>query len=371
MTPGRWPTYDPSNRGQGVLVIYTGGTIGSVPCDPTDPKSPLVVVDWSEFRRRTSSLSERLADGSPNYRYIGFNVDGCSIEPLDSCNIGPEHWIQIARIIEQNYARYTGFVVLHGTDTMVYTASALSFMLDNLAKPVILTGALRSHLTNVRNDGLQNLLTALILANPEHSGLPIVPEVGVFFNRYLLRGNRARKVNASGFDAFQSPNYPPLAVAGESIVVDRRVIRSVAPHASLRLRTNLETNVVAISFFPGIQHSSLLADILRDENLRGVVLMAYGAGTVPATPSVLREIEAAVRRGVIALAVTQCGGGQVDLERYEASTRLLDAGVLSGVDITPEAALVKLMVLLGDKNLSLGDIRNLVRQDIAGEQTVA
>ncbi len=371
MTSSQWPVSDPSNRGHGVLVIYTGGTIGSVPRDPTDPGSPLVVVDWPEFRRRTSSLSEKLADGSPNYRYIGFNVDACSLEPLDSCNVGPEHWVQIAQVVEQNYFRYNGFVVLHGTDTMVYTASALSFMLHGLARPVILTGALRSHLTNVRNDGLQNLLTALMLANPKYTGLPVVPEVGVFFNRHLLRGNRARKVNASGFEAFQSPNYPALAVAGESIVVDRRVVRSVAADAVLRVRTKLETNVVAISFFPGIQHSSLLADILRDRNLRGVVLMAYGAGTVPATPSVLREIETAVKRGVVALAVTQCGGGRVDLERYEASARLLDAGVLSGADITPEAALVKLMVLLGDKSLRPDDVRNLIRQDIAGELTVA
>lgn len=321
------------------------------------------------FRRRTSSLSERLADGSPNYRYIGFNVDGCSLEPLDSCNIGPGQWVQIARVTEESHDRYAGFVVLHGTDTMVYTASALSFMLENLARPVVLTGALLSHLTSVRNDGLQNLLTALMLANPACTGLPLVPEVGVFFNRHLMRGNRARKVNASGFEAFQSPNYPVLAVAGESIVVDRRVVRPAAGNQRLRVRTRLETNVVAIHFFPGIQQGSLLADILRDENLKGVVLMAYGAGTVPGSDSVLREIEAAVRRGVVALAVTQCGGGRVDLERYEASARLLDIGVLSGADITPEAALVKLMVLLGDQTLSPDRVRQLLQHDIAGELT--
>ncbi|MBM3314130.1 asparaginase, partial [candidate division WOR-3 bacterium] len=233
---------DPANRGSGVLVVYTGGTIGSVPRDPTEPRSPLVVVDWEEFRRRTSSLSERLSDGSINRRYIGFNVDACSLQPVDSCNIGPSNWVDLAQVIADHYDRYEGFVVLHGTDTMVYTASALSFMLENLAKPVVLTGAQLSHLGNVRNDGLQNLLTSLLIANPRYSGLPVVPEVSIFFHDALLRGNRSRKVSSSGFEAFQSPNYPRLAVAGESIVVDRRVVRPV-PEGALRLRSRLQPNV--------------------------------------------------------------------------------------------------------------------------------
>ncbi len=146
MNDDKWPAYDSANKGEGVLVIYTGGTIGSMPRDPGDPQSPLVTVDWAEFRRRTSSLNDRLADGSRNLRYIGFNVDGCSMRPLDSCNIGPGYWVEVSRVIEQSYDRYEGFVVLHGTDTMVYTASALSFMLEGLGKPVVLTGAQRSHL---------------------------------------------------------------------------------------------------------------------------------------------------------------------------------------------------------------------------------
>jgi L-asparaginase len=361
--------YDAANSGSGVLVIYTGGTIGSMHHDPQNPRSPLVVVDWAEFRKRTSSLSERLADGSVNTRYIGFNVDGASLEPLDSCNIGPWYWVELARIIDESYDRYEGFVVLHGTDTMVYTASALSFMLEGLGKPVVLTGAQRSHLANVRNDALQNLLTALLIANPKHSGLPAVPEVSIFFHEELLRGNRSRKVNASGFAAFKSPNYPPLASAGESIVVDRRVLRP--PGSGLRLRSHIEPNVASVIFFPGIQEASILQDVLSDSKLKGVVLMTYGAGTVPSDPRVLDPIAAAVKRGVVAIAVTQCGGGRVELERYEASTRLLEAGVVSGRDITPEAALVKLMVLLGDPALSPADVRRLLSQDLAGELTVS
>jgi L-asparaginase len=359
---------DPGNRGSGVLVVYTGGTIGSMPRDPRDPKSPLIVVDWAEFKSRTSSLSERLSDGSTNTRYIGFNVDAASLEALDSCNIGPDYWVKVARIIEESYDRYEGFVVMHGTDTMVYTASALSFILEGLGKPVVLTGAQRSHLANVRNDALQNLLTSLLIANSKHSGLPVVPEVSIFFHEELLRGNRSRKVNASGFAAFKSPNYPPLASAGESIVVDRRVLRP--PGTGLRLRSHIEPNVASVIFFPGIQEATILQDVLADPRLKGVVLMTYGAGTVPSDPRVLDPIAAAVKRGVVAIAVTQCGGGRVELERYEASSRLIEAGVVSGRDITPEAALVKLMVLLGDPDLSPAEVQQLLSQDLAGELTV-
>uniref|UniRef100_A0A7C4CDM5 asparaginase n=1 Tax=candidate division WOR-3 bacterium TaxID=2052148 RepID=A0A7C4CDM5_UNCW3 len=361
--------YDRENRGEGVLVIYTGGTIGTMHSRPLDPTSPLTVVSWQEFRRRTSSLSARLADGSPNPRYIGFNVDGCSLTPVDSCNIGPDYWVEIARVIHDSYEHYDGFVVLHGTDTMVYTASALSFMLEGLDKPVVLTGAQLSHLANVRNDALQNLLTALMIASPASSGLPVVPEVSIFFHEVLLRGNRSRKVTSSGLAAFASPDYPPLATAGETIVVDRRVIRP-AGTGGLRLRSRLDPNVISVIFFPGIQESSILETLLSTPTLRGVVLMTYGAGNAPDDERVLGPIAAAVKRGVVAVAVTQCTGGRVELGRYEASARLLEVGVLSGHDMTPEAALVKLMVLLGDENLSPADVLNLVGQDLAGELSV-
>lgn len=364
-----WHRYDDGNSRQGVLVVYTGGTIGSMQRDPGDPTSPLEVVDWAEFRSRTSSISARLADGRPNPRFIGFNVDGCSVTPVDSSDIGPEYWVEIATVIAESYDHYVGFVVLHGTDTMVYTASALSYMLRGLAKPVILTGAQIPHLQSVRNDALQNLITALLIANPAYSGLPVVPEVAVFFHEHLLRGNRARKVHASGFGAFESPNWPVLGTAGESIVIHQQNLRSMPAEARLEARLRLETNVAAAYLFPGIQSGEVMGHILADRNLRGVVLLAYGAGTMPDDERLLGAIEAAVRRGVVAVAVTQCGAGRVHLRRYRASARLRQAGVISGVDITPEAALVKLMVLLGDRSLSTGEVREWMQRDLAGEMT--
>ncbi|MFO7675586.1 MAG: asparaginase [bacterium] len=362
---------DPDNRGEGVLLIYTGGTIGSMPSDPEDPDSPRVAVPWPEFRRRTPALNRRLADGAPNPAWIGFNVDAYWTEPRDSCNVGPQQWVELARVIEAGHDRYEGFVILHGTDTMAYTASALSFMLENLAKPVILTGAQRSHLFNARNDATQNMISALMLANPGYARLPVIPEVAIFFNRTLLRGNRARKVNATGYDAYQSPNYPPLAIAGERITVDPLLLRRRPAERRLRVRATLEPNVVPASFFPGIQDGRMLGSILDDPNLRGVVLLTYGAGNIPTSPAVLDAIRRATGRGVVALAVTQCGGGRVDLGMYETSVKLIDAGVVSGVDVTPEAALTKLMVLLGDPDLGPADAARLAQQDLAGEQSLS
>jgi L-asparaginase len=368
--PGRGG-YDENNRGEGVLLIYTGGTIGSMPRDPDDPDSPRSAVDWRSFRSRTPALNRLLPNGDPNPAYIGFNVDAYWTEPLDSCDIRPAQWLEIARVIEESHDRYEGFVLLHGTDTMAYTASALSFMLENLGRPVVLTGAQRSHLFNARNDALQNMLTALMIANPGYSGLPVIPEVCIFFNRKLLRGNRARKVNATGYDAYESPNYPPLAVAGERISIDPLLLRPEPGDRKLRVRSTLEPNVVPLSFFPGIQDGVVLDSVLGDPNLRGVVLMTYGAGNVPTSERVLNAIRTATERGVVMTAVTQCGGGRVELGMYETSARLMDFGVVSGVDITPEAALTKLMVLLGDPDLTPSEAARLAQQDLAGEQSLS
>ena len=206
MSEGKFVTgYDAENKGHGVLVIYTGGTIGSMPKDPEDPESPQVVVSWDKYKELTPQLNEK---------FLGFNVDSYSTEPLDSCNVGPIEWAEMVNVIKQSYKKYEGFVILHGTDTLVYTASALSFMLMNLDKPVIITGAQIAYLFNVRNDGFQNMISAIQIANPRFSKIPCVPEVCIYFNGALLRGNRTRKLNASGFDAYKSANYPPLASLG-------------------------------------------------------------------------------------------------------------------------------------------------------------
>lgn len=354
--------YDNENKGYGVLVIYTGGTIGSMPKDMDDPDSPQVVVDWQTYKKLSPELEEEK---------LKFNVDAYSTEPLDSCNIGPFEWREMAKVIFDSYQKYEGFVILHGTDTMVYTASALSFMLQNLSKPVVITGAQMSYLFNVRNDGLQNMISALHIANPSFSKIPTIPEVCIYFGGKVLRGNRAKKLNASGFDAYNSPNFKYLAVVGESILVDTNILRKPNPSKLLTLKSKLETNVVAINFFPGIQDGRVLEGILKDDKLKGVVLMAYGAGNIPTKKEVLDLIKEGTNKGVVFLNVTQCGGGKVELGMYDTSAKLIDVGVVSGVDITSEAALVKLMVLLGDEDLTPHQVALEVQKNIAGEQSIS
>lgn len=352
------------NSNKGVFVIYTGGTIGSMPKDPNDPESPQVVVPWEKY----VELTPQLQPGAKEH--IGFRVDSYSTTPLDSCNIGPKEWREMAEVIKKNYDDYEGFVILHGTDTMVYTASALSFMLQNLGKPVVITGAQLAYLFNPRNDGFQNMVGALMLANPAYSRIPIIPEVCIYFNGNLLRGNRCRKLHASGFNAYQSPNYPPLGMAGESINVDKRLIRKV-PSKAFSIKTRMETNVVAINFFPGIQDSDILKNILADAKLKGIVLMAYGAGNIPTKKEVMDLVKSVTDKGIVVLDVTQCGGGKVELGMYDTSAQLLDIGVVSGVDITPEAALTKLMYLLGDEDMPKSEVALRVQQNISGEQSLS
>ena len=353
---------NPENKG--VFVIYTGGTIGSMPKDPNDPDSPQIVVDWETFMKQ-----DKAQDFTEEK--LGFRLGSYSTQPLDSCNIGPAEWKEMADAIKKNYNDYEGFVILHGTDTMVYTASALSFMLQNLAKPVIITGAQLAFLFNPRNDGFQNMLTALLIANPNYTKIPVIPEVCIYFSGKLFRGNRARKINASGYDAYQSPNYAPLAIAGESIQVDERLIRKIPQNKAFTTQTKLEKNVVAVNFFPGIQDGEILQKILTDKALKGVVLMAYGSGNIPTKHEIMQLLKETTARGVVAYVVTQCGGGKVELGMYETSALLLEAGVVSGVDITPEAALTKLMVLLGDEDMNVHDIALRTQQNLAGEQSLS
>lgn len=349
-----------SKRNKGVFVIYTGGTIGSMPKDPNDPESPQVVVPWDRFMTLT-----------PELQSLGFRVECWSFpEPLDSCNIGPAEWRMMAEKIKEKYEQYEGFVILHGTDTMVYTASALSFMLVNVAKPVIITGAQRAHLFQLRNDALQNLVTALEIANPAASRIPVLPEVCIFFRDTVLRGNRCRKIDASGYSAYESPNYPHLGTAGDKIHIDERLIRPL-PTQPFRIRPRMNTNVIAFDVFPGIQESLMAKRILEDPTIKGVVLRSYGSGNIPTKPEFLKPFYKATERGVVILNVTQCVSGMVELGLYETSAKLLDVGIVSGLDITPEAALCKLMVLLGDEDLSIKDVADKVQEALAGEQTLS
>ncbi|MES2441197.1 MAG: asparaginase [Pseudomonadota bacterium] len=347
---------------KGVFVIYTGGTIGSMPKDMNDPDSPQVVVSWNEFMSRTPELSEET---------IGFRIDSWSFpDPLDSCNIGRAEWQMMADKIGEKYKEYEGFVILHGTDSMVYTASALSFMLANLAKPVVITGAQRAHLFQVRNDALQNIITAVQLANPAASRLPTIPEVVIAFGQDVLRGNRTRKKDANGYAAYQSPKFPPLAKVGANIVVDETRILPL-PDKAFYVRRNLDERVITFDVFPGIQHSKFAAKLLSDADLRGVVVRAYGAGNIPTDPKFLAQFEAATKRGVTVLNVTQCTEGRVELGLYETSNLLLSIGMVSGTDLTPEAALVKLMIGLGDEDINDDPyaLRDFLQTSQAGEQS--
>lgn len=354
----------PSPKGKGVLIIYTGGTIGCIPSDPSDPKnSPLVVAKWSVLEEQLPSLAILKKE---------FPVEVYPFEPaIDSTNMKPKYWQLMAEVIEQNYEKYDGFVILHGTDTMAYTASALSFMLVNLNKPVIITGSQLPIAGRPRNDGEQNLMTAIMIANGAYYGLPIVPEVCVFFRDKLLRGNRTRKVSADGYAGFDSMNYPALGDAGEHIVINANLLRS-PPAGHFHVRKRLDENVINFSIFPGVQESPLLREVIRLDGLRGMVLQTYGTGNAPTEEVFLDTIEeASTKRELVVLDVTQCNEGAVELGTYETSMSLLERGVVGAADITPEAAMCKLMVLLGNEDLKFDTIRELVQQNIAGEQSLS
>ena len=344
----------------GVLVIYTGGTIGSAPKDPEDPESPQVVRPWNELK-----------SASPNLGLLGYPVDAVSfVEPLDSCNVGPPHWRTMVSIIEQNYNTYTGFVILHGTDSMVYTASALSFMLLDLAKPVVLTGSQVAGIVNPRNDAHQNMITALVLANPSANGLPPIPEVVVAFGNIFSRGNRAKKMDVVGYQGFRSPNYPCLGQAGEFVTLERKHLRPV-PDTDLQVFKKLDTNVIMLEVFPGMQHSPILANILKDETLRGVVLKSYGAGNIPTDPGFLDLFARFIGRGGVVVNVTSVPQGEVVMGLYETSQVLLDRGIIGGFDLLPEAAMCKLMMLLGQHEDDVQRVKSLMQRSLAGEQSLS
>lgn len=334
-----------------ILVIYTGGTIGSKPKDP-DPDSPQVVVSWGEF-----------IVSVPSYEKLGFAVDHVTLDPpLDSCNVGPYEWRFMVDAIEKDYDKYAGFVILHGTDTMVYTASALSQMLRNLSKPVVLTGAQRSAMVDpVRNDAVQNFMTACLIANPEYANLPVIPEVVIYFGGLILRGNRTVKRDTAGYTAYETPNMAPLGEAGESIKIDTALVRAM-PVGRFYARKRLDTHVLPILVYPGIQETDQVRRQLEDPEIKAAVVMSYGSGNIPTKPEFLRIFEEARARGVVIANVSQCHRGPVELGIYETSAALLEAGFVSGFDMTLEAAQTKLMTLLGE--VDTGDLDPDERQQV-------
>ncbi len=351
---------------QGVLIIFTGGTIGSAPRDRDDPESPQVVVGFDELVEATPEL-ERLKERGLR---IDFNTD---VPALDSCNIGPEHWAEMASVIETHYDEYEGFVILHGTDTMVYSASALSFMLGNLGKPVIFTGAQRSSLVDVRNDATQNIITALTLASPKYHHLAVVPEVAIYYGGLLFRGNRTIKRDTSGYAAYESPNFGPLATIGDAIAMHRsRHLPVPDAGRALNVRKRLDVNVLPIFISPGITHE-LIESQLATKGLRAAVVQAYGSGNVPTLDRRIIQAlhDARAKRGIVVVIVSQCRVGGVSLGIYETSAALLEAGCVAAGDLNLEAAQCKLMHLFADPDVSVDAVEQEFCRSIAGEQSTS
>ncbi len=334
-----------------VLIIYTGGTFGMT----YDKHGALIPFDF-----------KYIIDQLPTLRNLALEITAYSFkDPIDSSNINIDHWQLIGSIIFEEYDHHDGFVVLHGTDTMAYTASALSFMLAGLSKPIVFTGA-QLPISEPRSDARENLITALDIASAYHDGIPLVAEVCIYFNYVLLRGNRSKKVQSMQFDAFDSGNYPPLAKAGVKINYNYSVIYTANRSAKLALRTSFDTNIAVLKLFPGITEPVVIA-MLRIEALKAVVIETYGSGNAPTLFWLKDALKSAIDRGIIVLNISQCSGGRVLQGRYATSRQLEEIGVISGADMTTEAAVTKLMLLIGE--FGVEKARELVGLSLAGELT--
>lgn len=343
---------DPTTK---VLLIYTGGTIGMVENSETGALEPF------NFSHLSSNV--------PEIKQLNFEVQTYLFDPpIDSSDVSPRKWKEMVKVIEEHYHSYDGFVILHGTDTMAYTASALSFMFENLTKPIVLTGS-QLPIGKFRTDGKENLITALeIAADKDASGRPAVPELCVYMQNLLMRGNRTTKVNADNFSAFNSPNYPCLAEAGVDIRYEDKFI--LKPDYTQPVRFNYELNhrVGILKLFPGITEEVVEA-VLTIPELKGIVLETYGSGNSPMNGWFIRQLREAVNRGTVIVNVTQCPYGSVEMRRYENGQCLEKIGIVSGYDITTEAALTKLMILLG-KNGSPEEVVRFMEVSLRGEMSV-
>lgn len=337
-----------------ILLIYTGGTIGMIENPETG------VLESFNF--------QHLQDNMPELKRLGHTVSSIQFEPpVDSSEMGPESWAYLVHIIADNYDLYDGFVVLHGTDTMAFTASALSFMLENLDKPVIFTGS-QLPIGMLRTDGKENLITAIEIAAAKENGVAIVPEVCIFFENHLMRGNRTTKINADHFNAFRSFNYPALARAGIHIKYENNLIYHTVSRKPLKPHYLFDPNIVILKIFPGIP-ASVVEAILNIPNLKGVVMETFGSGNAPTYPWFLKLLKDAVDKDIVIVNITQCSAGSVEMHRYDTGNKLLQCGVVSGYDSTTESAVAKLMFLFGH-GLSSKEVKEHLDCSLIGEITI-
>lgn len=335
-----------------ILLIYTGGTIGMMQDVKTGQLKPF---DFSHLTEQIPELKKFDIDLS----VIAFE------KPIDSSNMQPGIWVKLARIIGDNYNKHDGFVVLHGSDTMAFTASALSFMLENLAKPVILTGS-QLPIGIIRTDGKENLITAIEIAAAKKNNRPIVTEVCIYFEYQLYRGNRTHKFNAEHFQAFSSANYPILAEAGVHLKYNHAALMQPTGK-SLKVHTKLDPSIAILKIFPGIG-KNVVDSILKVKGLKALILETFGSGNATTEKWFLESLEKATSKGLIVLNITQCNAGAVEQGKYETSAMLKKAGVIGGADMTSEAAVAKLMFLLGqDKDHKT--TQKLLRASLRGELT--
>ncbi|MDX2174715.1 MAG: type I asparaginase [Bacteroidota bacterium] len=336
-----------------VLLIYTGGTIGMMQDVRTGELKPF---DFKSLKEQVPELNK-------------FDIELSSIsfkDPIDSSNMHPNVWIELVQLIEKNYTKADGFVVLHGSDTMSFTASALSFMLENLAKPVVLTGS-QLPIGIIRTDGKENLITAIEIAGAKNKkGQPKVNEVCIYFEYKLYRGNRTFKYNSQHFDAFKSPNYPALAEAGVDINYNTSALLKTTKK-SLKIYTKLDNDIAVLKLFPGIS-KKITSAIINTPGIKAIILETFGAGNATTQEWFITELKNAISKNIIILNITQCSEGKVIQGMYETSSQLKKIGVIGGADLTFESAITKLMFLLG-QNHSHSKIKKMLQENLRGELT--